>query len=86
MTCDSILFFLKVKLVEGSDFRNYATKLKAMKNSSKDQPSRLVGDLLSYFFKDEYLSTHSMRGLKTVKPPLPEEIVPISGNIWEPEF
>ncbi|VDI79297.1 Hypothetical predicted protein [Mytilus galloprovincialis] len=36
--------------------------------------ARLVRDLVSYYFEDEYLSTHSARGLKTIKPPLPEEI------------
>ena len=76
----NILF--QIKLLENYDIFIDSTKLKAMKHRGVKNASRVVRDLLLYFFTHDYLATHSATGMKSTKKGLPVELLqPIRGTV-----
>lgn len=84
MKCHEIQLLLslfQITLVAGHSLYIDVTQLQALKNRSKKSPSRIVRELLSYYFTPEYLGYHSATGSKTTKKGLPSAITdPIRGN------
>lgn len=65
----------KVKIVESHNLYIDSTKLVAIRHKGRKNPSKVVRDLLMYFFQPEYLAQHSATGLKSQKRGLPTEII-----------
>lgn len=71
-----------MKIVESHNLYIDSTKLVAIRHKGRKNPSKVVRDLLMYFFQPEYLAQHSATGLKSQKRGLPTEIIqPIRGML-----